>query len=466
MLNYNMSDCGGEPKYIYLYHCIRDDILSGNLAPAQKLPSRRILARQLNIGVITVSSAYDLLVSEGFLTSKERTGYFVNSPESRPEQEESGSIKSAEIIEPEIQSSDTRAYRTSMKLFPASTWNRLMRETLTREKDLYAAAPYNGLYALRSSIADYLSRSRGMQVNPAQIIISAGTESLLIRLCKLFGHSAVYGVEDPGYKQLASVLGAFNNLTRFIPIDSQGLKVDALEESDVDIIHASPANHFPSGVVMPAARRKELLDWAYRSSKRYIIEDDYDSEFRYQGDYIPPLYNVDTKGRVIYMNTFSKTLVPSLRISYMVLPPELLQKYRSMLGYISNSVSSFEQATLAKFISDGYFERHINRIKTYYRRLRSQVLQALVHSPLREHSEIIENNAGTHFLLRVHTRLQDEEILRTATEEDLPFQLYSDYGVYKTDENLGLFVLNYAAIDPEEVTDVISRLCGIFPECR
>ena len=473
MLNYDMTDCGGQPKYIHLYRCIRDDILSGKLSPSEKLPSKRNLARQLNIGVITVSNAYDLLVSEGFLTARERTGYFVQDIPPQTGFQETGleavpsdPVLSEELMESDIQSSDTRAYRNGMKLFPASIWNRLMRETMNQEEDLFALVPYNGLLDLRESIADYLSRSRGMKVNPAQIIISAGTESLLIRLCRLFGHSAIYGVEDPGYKQLASILSAFDNPTRFIPIDSEGLKTEALEESDVDIIHVTPANHFPSGVVLSAARRKELLDWAGRSSKRYIIEDDYDSEFRYQGSFVPPLYNVDTGSRVIYMNTFSKTLVPFLRISYMVLPPKLLKKYRSEMGFLSNSVSGFEQATLAKFISRGYFERHINRIRTYYRKLRSLVLDTLVHSPLGDISEIIENNAGTHFLVRVQTVLQDREIHRAAAEQDLPFRLYSDYGVYKTDENLGLFVLNYAAMAPEEVPDVVSRLCGIFPECR
>lgn len=468
MLNYDMSDCGGQPKYLYLYARIREEILSGAIPGGQRLPSKRNLAEQLNVGVITVGNAYDLLVTEGYLTAKERTGFFVQDlpPEYARAAEKSDPVPSDKMMEPEPPAAESKAYRVSMRLFPAATWNRLMRETLNHDGGLFAAAPYNGLYELRRAIADFLARSRSMQVDPAQVIIASGTDTLHIRLTRVFGHSVVYGVEDPGYKRLADVLSAFGNLTRFIPIDREGLKIDALDESDADVVHVSPANHFPTGVVMTAARRGELLEWAGRSSKRYIIEDDYDSEFRYQGSYIPPLYNADTRGRVIYMNTFSKTLVPSLRISYMILPPALLSRYRAVMQDTPCNVSSFEQATLAHFIDDGYFERHIYRIKTYYRKLRVRVLDALSRSALADISDLIENNAGTHFLLRVHTVLADEEIRRGITERGLPFRLYADYGVYDTDGDLGLIVMNYAAIEPEEADSVIARLASVFPECR
>ncbi len=430
MLSYNMENCDGLPKYIYLYQCIRDDIISGKIKCAERLPSKRTLAHHLNVGIITVANAYDLLITEGYLVSRERKGYFVQEMPHEPVRN-TRVVTSLEVKSPVDAErkpfADFRANRISMKLFPAATWNQLMRKTIRQGSELYETVPYNGLYRLRYAIADYLRSSRGMQVDPSQVIIGAGTEYLYNRLTQLFGHSTVFGFEDPGYKKLASISSAFGNLSRFIPIDHNGLRVDALEESDVDVVHVSPANHFPTGIVMPIMRRSELLEWAYRASKRYIIEDDYDSEFRYQGKYISPLYAEDFRDRVIYMNTFSKTMVPSLRISYMVLPPKLLQRYRESMSFYSCTVSSFEQYTLAQFISEGYFERHINRIKTYYRKLRMQVLHAFANSGLGRISEIIEHNAGTHFLLRVHTALTENEIRQIGAKSDMQLLFYSDY---------------------------------------
>lgn len=469
MLSYDMSDCGGQPKYIYLYQRIRDDIISGVIGQGERLPSKRLLAQHLNIGVITVSNAYDLLVTEGYLVSQERKGYFVQELPQDFIQSPTEPAPAAE--EPLVKSerrpfADFRANRISMRLFPTTTWNQLMRKTISQGSELFATVPYNGLYVLRRAIADYLRSSRGMQLDPSQVIIGAGTEYLYNRLTQLFGRSAVFGFEDPGYKKLASISSAFGNLSRFIPIDQDGLRVDALEESDTDIVHISPSNHFPTGIVMPVARRAELLGWAYRASKRYIIEDDYDSEFRYQGKYIPPLYVEDGRNRVIYMNTFSKTMVPSLRISFMVLPPKLLQRYRESMSFYSCTVSSFEQYTLAQFISQGYFERHINRIKTYYRKLRLQVLQEVANSALGRISEIIERNAGTHFLLQVRTALSVEEIRQAGAQADMQLLFYSDYAHIPHEKNEKLLVINYAAIEPGEVSEVVARLEGIFPECR
>ncbi len=468
MLSYNMENCDGLPKYIYLYQCIRDDIISGKIKCAERLPSKRTLAHHLNVGIITVANAYDLLITEGYLVSRERKGYFVQEMPHEPVRN-TRVVTSLEVKSPVDAErkpfADFRANRISMKLFPAATWNQLMRKTIRQGSELYETVPYNGLYRLRYAIADYLRSSRGMQVDPSQVIIGAGTEYLYNRLTQLFGHSTVFGFEDPGYKKLASISSAFGNLSRFIPIDHNGLRVDALEESDVDVVHVSPANHFPTGIVMPIMRRSELLEWAYRASKRYIIEDDYDSEFRYQGKYISPLYAEDFRDRVIYMNTFSKTMVPSLRISYMVLPPKLLQRYRESMSFYSCTVSSFEQYTLAQFISEGYFERHINRIKTYYRKLRMQVLHAFANSGLGRISEIIEHNAGTHFLLRVHTALTENEIRQIGAKSDMQLLFYSDYAHTLPAENRCLLVINYAAIEPEEISEIVARLEKIFPEC-
>lgn len=205
------------------------------------------------------------------------------------------------------------------------------------------------------------------------------------------------------------------------------------------------------------------MEWADESDNRYIIEDDYDSEFRYRGKYIAPIYTEDRNNKVIYMNTFSKTMVPSLRISYMVLPVNILERYKETMSFYSCTVSSFEQYALARFISGGYFERHINRIKNYYKKLRVQIINAIKESSIGKISEIIEYNSGTHFLLRVKTPMSEEEINKKSLENDLHIMTYADYIKDKKESEKSMtLVINYAGIDPEKIDDVIKRIERVF----
>ena len=480
MLTYSMQDAANTPKYLFLYQRIRNDIIAGRIEDGERLPSKRTLAQHLGVGLITVANAYDLLVSEGYATAVERRGYFARvsptrshnmkapheaKPAASDAANESGLGASSKPHGSEIHT-DLRANRTSMRLFPAATWNRLIRKTITQGSALFDVVPYNGLEALRVAIADYLRESRNMQVNPEHIVIGAGTEYLYGRLTQLLGHTRIFGFEDPGYKKLSTICHYSGCESRFIPIDKEGIRMDLLEASDVDIIHVSPANQFPMGSHMSVRRRADLLAWANRSSKRYVVEDDYDSEFRYRGGYLPPLFVQDKNDRVIYLNTFSKTLVPSLRISYMVLPPALMERYRESLSFYSCTVSSFEQLTLAQFISQGYFERHINRLRTYYRKQRSRVIKAIGASPLSAISRIIEHNAGTHLLLQVDTSLAPSEIRAAAETVSLNLSLYVDYTTGSKDNIPKYLVINYAAIEPDEIEPAIVALASMFPECK
>lgn len=470
MLTYNLNVQGNIPKYIYLYQLIRNDIISGKIREGEKLPSKRALASHLNVGIITVASAYDQLVAEGYVNSTERKGYYVQSGllgSGMTALTQDDTSSSTEEGEHEF-FADLNANRINLDLFPRSVWNQMMRRTLDqRNETLYRTIPYNGLYELRKAISDYLRSNRGMQVNPSQIIIGAGTEYLYGRLTQMFGHACTFGFEDPGYKTLATLVGSYGSPTKFVPVDEKGLIVDALEDSGADVVHVSPANHFPTGTIMSIGRRNELLNWAYKVGKRYIIEDDYDSEFHYKGTYISPLYTVDNQEKVIYMNTFSKTMIPALRISYMVLPSKLLDRYKDTLSFYSCSVSSFEQHTLARFISEGYFERHINRLKTYYSGLRKKVLDAFRASRLSSISDIVEHGSGTHFLLYVRTSLSEDDIMAAKSKLDIQFQMYSYYSTKKpsaTDPRI--MVVNYAGIDTKKLPDTMMRLEQIFPECK
>ena len=488
MLTYNLNERGTTPLYDYLYQCIRRDIIGGNLTKGQKLPSKRALARHLNVGLITVANAYAQLTTEGYVKAIEKKGYFVEDVShyvqrkpSALQNARSAGKKRADFGEtvrrgafcrvtdfPEKEYfADFRANRISLQNFPMATWTRLVRESLTvQNESLFKTVPFNGLLELRSAIAGYLYTNRGMVVHPSQIVIGAGTEYLYSRLLQLFGRNSAFAMEDPGYKKFAAIAGIFGNDWKYIPIDENGLLVNELEKSGAQIVHLSPANHFPTGIVMPITRRLELFEWANRKPGRYIIEDDYDSEFRYNGKFILPLYAEDTQNKVIYMNTFSKTLVPSLRISYMVLPEKLMAEYEKAQSFYSCTVSSFEQHTLARFISQGYFERHLNRMKKYYREQRALILQTIKTSPLEKISRVIERNAGTHFLLDLRTALTEQQVREAALQENLRLSFYSDYSHGTSGGNTCTLVINYAGISRENVGEVIERLVKIFPESR
>ena len=298
------------------------------------------------------------------------------------------------------------------------------------------------------------------------------------RLIQLFGRACTFASEDPGYKKFAAISASYGNPWIYVPIDEKGLRVDLLEEYGADVVHVSPANHFPTGIVMPVSRRSELLEWVTRVKKRYIIEDDYDCEFRYNGPLILPLFAEDTQDKVIYINTFSKTLVPSLRISYMVLPPALVEKYEQTMSFYSCTVSSFEQYALSRFIENGDLERHISRMRNYYRKQRAIILDAIESSPLAKISTIHENNAGTHFLLEIRTDLTEAQIKAEGKKRELLLSMYSEYSHFSepsarntasdpsasvyTNSGSCILVINYAGIEAEKVPEVVRRLCDLF----
>lgn len=471
MLTYNLNKSPSHPLYDELYSNIRDDILSGRIAVNEKLPSKRSLANHLQISVTTVENAYSQLILEGYIHSEQGRGFFVNNfagstDDFVPAIKHFDANEIAEEKDGADYFIDFRANRSSLSLFPFSTWSRLMRSILSsQDLKLLETVPYNGLFPLRSAIAGHLRKFRNMNVLPSQIIIGAGTEYLYSRLLQLLGSDSIFAIEDPGYKIFAEISGSQGIMWDYIPIDSEGMQIDRLRSGKANVIHISPANHFPTGTVMPINRRMELLEWAYENNSRFIIEDDYDSELRYTGKMIPTMYAIDNKEKVIYMNTFSKSLVPSIRISYMVLPPLLLERYRKSLSFYSCTVSSFEQLTLARFISEGYFERHINRLKQHYREKRDLIIAAISNSKISKFARIEEADAGTHFLLRLDTSMSDNEIRESAHTHKINFAMLSDYEKHHNENNSKTIVLNYAGLDPEQIDQAIYILESMFVKC-
>lgn len=455
MLTYNMDNRQELPLYDYLYRCIKNDILSGRIGVGEKLPSKRSLAKHLNISVITVENAYAQLLLEGYITSCEKKGYFVN---------DTGCVPQAScLIRPKAEEEFEYAYFADLKSnrirrnrFPFSTWAKLLRDTLSeRPEQLLKTVPYNGVYELRLALAEFLHEFRGMQVLPSQIVICSGTDSMYGRLFCLLD-DATWAVENIGSQKITGLYDMYHAKWKSVPRDEYGVDMNSLYESGCNVVHVSPAQHFPIGTVMPVKRRTELLEWADRKGY-YIIEDDYDSEFWYQGKPAPTLYSLDGNGRVIYFNTFSKTLIPSLRISYMVLPYELAQRYEEGLSFYSGTVPSMEQYALARFISEGYFERHINHMRNYFKSQRGSLFEAVKESPLGGISHIYENSSGTYFLLELDTKLADKELVTRIREKDINVACTSEYMAQPHGDTHTL-VINYCGVYAERIKETIQRI--------
>lgn len=465
MLTYPLNKESGRSLYEQLYEGIRRDILSGTLPAHQRLPSKRALAQHLEVSIITVQNAYEQLAAEGYIYSQEKRGYYV-SPVERPLQ---AAARQPVPLPPEpeqktyfldlVTNSIDRAY------FPFTVWARLMRETLLeRDKALLQAAPYNGAEELRRAISDYLRQFRGMNVDSGQIIVGAGTEFLYSLLIQLLGREKCYAVEDPGYSKIAEIYRSHQVDLRRVGLDEKGLSTRLLRRQEADIVHLSPSHHYPTGIVMPIGRRQELLRWAEEQEGRWILEDDYDSEFRFVGRPIPTLFSIDEAQRVIYLNTFSKTIAPSIRISYMILPPRLMEVYREKLGFYACTVSGFEQYTLAKFMAQGRYEQHLSRMKARYRQKRDAVIAMLHASPLADRVEIMEQDAGLHFLVRLDTHLPDAALRSRAAEQGVRLALLSDYYSVPETAPQHIVVVNYSGIDLERLPEGLRRLAQAWEE--
>ena len=454
MLTYELKKAPGIPLYEALYRCIRADILSGKLSCGEKLPSKRALAAHLEVSKVTVEGAYAQLLAEGYLRSEEKVGYFV---ETTAQHTAPAHSPAASEPEPDRWKLDLTANSPATG-FPFSVWMRLQRQVMLDYGDrLLSHLPPQGYPELRNAIADHLLQFRGMRVDPENILIGAGTDFLYNLLIQLLGRDKRYAVEDPGYRKIRQIYGAGGVECLSAPMDAFGVMPDRL--GDAQILHCSPSHHFPTGIVTPALRRRQLLEWAEEKPERFIIEDDYDSEFRFHSHPLPALLSMDRAGRVIYMNTFSKTLAPSIRISYMVLPPALMAKFREKLGFYSCTVPSFEQYTLARFLSGGWFEKHINRMRKFYRTRRNRIIEILRQSPFAGRITILEQDAGLHFLLRVDTPLSGRELTALCAGAGIRIRCLEDYyegtvpGWAKK-----CLVVNYSGLDEQTLTAALEQL--------
>ena len=452
MLTYELEKMPGVPLYEALYRCIREDILTGKLPAGEKLPSKRALAANLEVSKITVEGAYSQLLAEGYIRSREKVGYFVEAVERASRVEASAEPRQ----EAQPQGIDLTANGPAG--FPFSVWSKLQREVmLDLGQKLLLPLPNQGLWELRQAIAGHLAQFRGMQVSPENILIGAGTDFLYNLLIQLLGRDKLYAVEEPGYDKIRKIYAAGGVRCISARMDGQGVLPESL--GDAQVLHISPSHHFPTGLVTPLSRRQALLRWANAAQQRWIIEDDYDSEFRFNAHPLPTMQSLDSLDRVIYMNTFSKTLAPSIRISYMVLPGVLMEQFQKELGFYSCTVPSFEQHTLARFLSRGHFEKHINRMRKFYKSLRNRVLAVIENCPFSDRLTILEENAGLHFLLRVDSALTDEELVAQCARIGLRIRSIGSYyhGRVPPEYDRTL-VVNYSGLSEEDLDKLTDAL--------
>ena len=399
MLTYSFTNLKNESLYMHLYQCIRQDIVDGKLVSGEKLPSKRSFAKNLGLSTITIENAYAQLLSEGYIYSIPKKGFYVSDFKNNV-------IKPVRLTTENVKLSsgqsdflaDFSSNQTRPENFPFSIWAKLMRETFnTNSPELMTKPPCGGIMGLRQAIATHLEQFRGMHVQPEQIFIGAGTEYLYGLLIQLLGFDKKYAIENPGYEKIAAIYNSYNVAYHYIPMDNNGILVDELEKSEADVVHISPSHHFPTGIVTPISRRYELLGWAAASADRYIIEDDYDSEFRYQGKPIPAMQGLDDGENVIYTGTFSKAIAPAIRVCYMVLPQKLVKQYQKIGRIFSCAVSRIDQKVLNMFLTEGHFERHLNRMRNIYKEKHDQLIISL--KKLDSKIKIYGHGAGAHIIV-------------------------------------------------------------------
>ena len=438
------------PLYEQLYRSLAAEMRTGAVPAGTRMPGKRRLAAELSVSVNTVDAAYQMLAAEGYLEARERSGFYVQEYLALPESAAPAAPPKAEAVpkqRPIRYDLSTRGVDPG--LFPFRTWARLQKELLYSSPELLTHGDAQGDLALRQALAGYLEEYRGVRCGAHQIVVGAGLEYLLGLLAPLLPGPAA--VENPGYPRAKQVLENNGVPCCCVPVDGDGLSVAALNRSDAAVCYVTPSHQFPTGVTMPAGRRAELLHWAARKPRqRYIIEDDYDSEFRFDTRPLPSLQGMaGADGPVVYLSTCSRSLAPSIRIAYMVLPEQLLPAWHAKYRLYSSTVSRFEQQTLARFITGGYFTRHLARERVAYKARRDALTAALQEAFAPE---------------ELHLTGPPDDALRAAAEaEGVRLSLLSDYDLTGgRAAPVGTLVLGYGSLADEScpsVGETLKRVC-------
>ena len=461
-----LDPASATPLYEQLYQSLAGEIRAGALAAGARMPGKRSLASELSVSVNTVDAAYQLLAAEGYLEARPRSGFYVQEypalPGRPPEKPGPPAGEEAPATAAPVRY-DLSTGGVDVRLFPFRTWARLQKELLYSSPQLLASGDPRGEPELRRALAGYLEEYRGVRCGAHQIIVGAGLDYLLGLLAPLLPGPAA--VETPGYPRARRVLENNGLPCRCLPLDESGLSVRALEESDAAVCCVTPSHQFPTGVTMPAPRRAELLQWAARRpGGRYIIEDDYDSEFRFDTRPLPSMQGMaGADGPVIYLSTCSRSLAPGIRIAYMVLPESLLPAWEKAYRFYSGTVSRFEQQTLARFITEGYFSRHLARERVAYKARRDALAGAIRSAFAPGEIRLSGLHTGLHLLLTFRDPPPDAALLAAAREAGMALSALSDYDL--TGQNRcapGTLVLGYGALEDAlcpSVGEMLKKVC-------
>ena len=452
------------PLYEQLYRSLAAEMRTGAVPAGTRMPGKRRLAAELSVSVNTVDAAYQMLAAEGYLEARERSGFYVQEYLALPESAAPAAPPKAEAVpkqRPIRYDLSTRGVDPG--LFPFRTWARLQKELLYSSPELLTHGDAQGDLALRQALAGYLEEYRGVRCGAHQIVVGAGLEYLLGLLAPLLPGPAA--VENPGYPRVKQVLENNGVACCCLPVDEDGLSIRALSDSGAAVCYVTPSHQFPTGVTMPAGRRAELLHWAARCpGRRYIIEDDYDSEFRFDTRPLPSLQGMaGADGPVVYLSTCSRSLAPSIRIAYMVLPEQLLPAWHAKYRFYSGTVSRFEQQTLARFITGGYFTRHLARERVAYKARRDALTAALQEAFAPEELHLTGLHTGLHLLAELRDPPPDDALRAAAEAEGVRLSLLSDYDLTGGGAApVGTLVLGYGSLADEScpsVGETLKRAC-------
>lgn len=476
-MNEIMIDLQGgakAPLYEKIYEYIKNEIVDGKISKGEKLPSTRLLAKNLSVSRSTVELAYDQLLAEGYIEAEPYRGYFVCDIEALYQLEQrnhmqeklqagqdwqpgwkteikrgAGSSKQKEI--------DFSPYTIDTQNFPYNVWRKLHKNVLLDDREeILLSGDGQGDHELRMAIADYLHQARGVNCVAEQIVIGAGNEYLELLLAQVLGEKKTVLMDDPTYLQAYRTFSNMGYLVKNIPAEQGSMPIEAVRRENADILYVMPSHQFPLGTVMPLKQRLELLKWASEKEGRYLIEDDHDSEYRYKGKPIPSLQSIDHEEKVIYLGTFSKSIAPSLRISYMVLPQHLLKNYQSYCGFYSTTVSKIQQEVLCGFIRGGYFGRHLNKMRGIYKNKHDFLVSELKKRPWVEN--IAGDNAGLHVLVQVDTQMSEEELCERAAEQGIHLMGISEHYIHKPPVSKPVILLGYGKPEEKKILEGLNRL--------
>lgn len=490
MLTMHLNTDTKIPLYEQIYTNVKRLILQGELKAGDKLPSTRGLAATLDVSRNTVETAYYQLLAEGYIDTAPKSGFYVSELDLtgiglaafsnlsllQAENQEQPNTPLPSVMAPNHEttsvedSSKTRSitydfspFAVDISHFPYSIWKKLSKKTLEEDTNRFLLGEADGDMELRQAICNYVRLSREVRCSPEQIIVGAGADYLLQMLSLVFRHMNIQEItlENPCYRKAAMIFENNGLHLHTGTLDGRGLTIDSIA-SETEVVYVTPSHQYPLGIVMPLGRRSELLTWADQTDRRYIIEDDHDSEFRYKGKPIPALQGMDWHDKVIYLGTFSRAIAPAIRVSYLILPPDLIKIYHRYLSHYSCTVSRLDQGILTRFLEEGYFEKHVNRMRKIYRNKHDLVLEQLKPLIRQNILQIQGEHAGLHLVLHLRKGLTESQVIEQAAKQNIKLYGMKKHYLHPSDRACESILFGYSNLTESEITEGIRRLSLIL----